>query len=122
LDALIGAGGGEEFRPTEIWLNDGFGAFTDSGQRLAVTLWGRFAVGDLNNDGYADVFATNFGLPDGVWLNDGTGGFVDTGLRLGGYGTTINPSVGDLDNDGDLDIVVPDFVGGANVIWFNEAN
>jgi ankyrin repeat protein len=120
LDAVVGTGGNEENKPTEVWYNDGSGEFRDSGKQLPVTMWGRFACGDLNNDGYPDVFVTNFGMPDYVWLNDGNGNLFDTGLRLGGYGTTINPAIGDIDNDGDLDLFVPDFIDGANVIWFNE--
>jgi len=120
LDAVVGNGGNGPAKHTNVWLNDGSGKFHPSNYQLPTTYNGRFVVGDLNNDSYPDLFVTNFGMPDQVWLNDGNGKLFDTGFRLSGCGTTVNPALGDIDSDGDLDIIVPDFVGRPNVIWFNE--
>ena len=82
--------------------------------------WGGLAAGDFDRDGFVDLFAPGAGGDhDTLYLNDGNGGFVDvseawglTDLHLGNC-----CSVGDLDQDGWLDIMVasagdPDVQGG----------
>ena len=126
LDALVANGlQGEGNYPIVLLWNDGTGHFSDSGQQLnkteTMTLEG-FGVGDLDQDGDLDVYVSNMDLPNQVWLNDGSGHFLDSGLRMEGSSPTsltTNPSLGDLDGDGDLDIFVGSFRGRAE-IWFNE--
>ncbi|MCP4540087.1 MAG: VCBS repeat-containing protein [Chloroflexi bacterium] len=126
LDAVIPNGDDDGSHPTHVFMNDGgvqggtLGQFTDSGQELALTQWASVASGDLDGNGYPDLFITNFGSPDQVWLNDGTGYFINTDLYTGGNTTTSRLALGDLDSDGDLDVFVPDFGGGPNHVWFNE--
>ncbi len=128
LDVVIPNGDDEGSHPTRVFINDGgvqggtLAQFTDSGQELALTKWASVAPGDLDGNGYPDLFITNFGLPDQVWLNDRTGHFVDTGVALGGDATTRGAALGDLDGDGDLDAFVADFYGGSNHIWFVETS
>jgi hypothetical protein len=69
--------------PDEVWLNDGRGAFADTGLRLGGTAWSwELAVGDINRDGLPDVFVVKFvrdstapqeralaARPADVWLN-----------------------------------------------------
>jgi len=118
LDALVTNG----FRdtgsfPSRLFLNDGTGQFTNSGQTLNPTMGSELAVDDLDLDGDLDVFVTNSDLPNEIWLNDGNGYFSDSGLRLEGNFST-KPSLGDLDNDGDLDVFVGSLTSKPQ-IWFN---
>ena len=71
------------------------------------------SVGDLNNDGYKDVFLTDYGVNSTVLLNNTVDGFdakVDSrgtfgDLRLGGSGATIGNF---MNNGGNNEIIVTD--------------
>ncbi len=99
-----------------ILLNDGSGAFADTGQRLenprraGNAASGAVALGDLDADGDLDALvATAKGAA--LWLNQGgaqagqTGVFAASGQRLGG-GHTEAVFLADFDADGDLDALV----------------
>jgi hypothetical protein len=106
--------------PSRLFLNDGTGQFTESGQALNKTQSADITMGDLDLDGDLDVFIANMDLPDEVWLNDGSGHFSDTGLRLAGNNST-QPTLGDLDGDGDLEVFVGSLMNKPQ-IWINLTN
>ena len=115
--------------PNTVWLNDGTGTLTNTGQSLGTAHTQDLALVDVDDDGDLDLIAAN-GMPDGesggetnkVWLNDGTGSFTDTGQGFGPYDTS-SIAVADLDGDGD-----PDFVTGregfsdSNAVWLNDGS
>jgi len=119
MDAFITNSDRERSYPSSVWLNDGTGRFTDTGQRLCLTVFAWVSLGDLNGDGFVDAYISNMGAPNQIWLNDGTGRFTDSGLRFETEGETRGCSLGDLDGDGDLDIFVANFYYGRNEIWLN---
>jgi tetratricopeptide (TPR) repeat protein len=65
--------------------------------------------GDLDNDGHLDLIVANGvdgdGSPNRVYVADGGGGFVDATSSSGvAAGRTVGSTLGDYDNDGDLDL------------------
>jgi len=83
-----------------LWLNDGTGHFTDSGQWIGADESHHVAAGDLDLDGDLDIIISSE-LADEIFLNDGAGGFSSGGnLPVNGF----KLGLGDLDGDGDLDI------------------
>src|SRR5262249_7188369 len=90
------------------------GRFTDvsAGSGLDVAGYGMgVAIGDVNNDGYADVLVTEWGRVR-LFLNNGNGTFTDitheAGLDNPHWGTSA--SFVDYDRDGWLDLVIANYV------------
>ncbi len=74
--------------------------------------WGMgVAVGDYNNDGFPDLFVSNYGVSR-LYKNNGDGTFTDVapkvGLDIKGWHT--GATFGDYDKDGRLDLFVPAYV------------
>jgi hypothetical protein len=89
------------------------GSFTDVTKQagLANAGDGNFgmgvAVGDYDNDGYPDIYVTNFGK-NILYHNNGDGTFTDVTAKAGVAGGGWSASAGflDYDNDGKLDLFV----------------
>ena len=65
------------------------------------------AVGDYDNDGYPDLFVTNYGK-NILYHNNGDGTFTDVTATAGlaGGGWSVSAGFFDFDNDGHLDLFV----------------
>jgi enediyne biosynthesis protein E4 len=65
------------------------------------------AVGDYDNDGYPDIYVTNFGK-NILYHNNGDGTFTDVTAKAGvaGGGWSVSAGFLDYDNDGKLDLFV----------------
>jgi signal transduction histidine kinase len=96
-----------------LYLNDGKGYFRNvSDQSNRATdingRWNSAIFGDVNNDGYIDLFVTNEESSNRLYLNDGNGYFNDitTSSGLLSEGGGMGAVFGDYNNDGKLDLFV----------------
>ena len=103
----------------KIWLNNGSGQFTDSGQSLGNADSYAVALGDLDGDDDLDAFVANDGA-NTVWLNDGEGNFSNSGQSLG-MNASRTVLLGDVNQDGSLDAYVAN-VDAPNILWLNDGN
>ena len=97
-----------------LFHNNHDGTFTDVAQQAGVTndRWGfGVAVGDYDNDGWPDLYVTNFGK-NRLYHNNHDGTFTDVaekaGVTLGNWST--GATFGDVDGDGRLDLFVAGYV------------
>ena len=97
-----------------LFHNNHDGTFTDVTQKAGVAndRWGfGVAVGDYDNDGWPDLYVTNFGK-NRLYHNNHDGTFTDVaakaGVTLGNWST--GATWGDYDGDGKLDLFVPGYV------------
>ena len=100
-------------RQNKLYHNLGGGKFEDVTEKSGLGFQGfchGIIVGDLDNDGDADVFLCNYG-PNVLYLNNGDGTFKDVS-RTAGINVPSWSSGGallDFDDDGDLDIYVANY-------------
>ncbi|MEO5857883.1 MAG: CRTAC1 family protein [Pyrinomonadaceae bacterium] len=97
-----------------LFRNLGNWKFEDVTNKAGLTndRWGMgVSVADYDNDGDADLFVSNFGVPR-LYRNNGNGTFTDVavqaGLALKGWHT--GATFGDFNKDGRLDLFVPAYL------------
>lgn len=107
-----------------LYQNDGKGLFKDvtAGSGLDVSVYGMgVAVGDYDNDGRVDIFITTVGL-NHLFHNEGGGRFQEVTATSGVGGSPEAWSTAaswiDIDNDGDLDLYVANYVKWSREIDF----
>lgn len=96
-----------------LYQNNGAGGFIDVSEAAGVSHTGYgtgIVAGDYDNDGFVDLYLTNFG-PNVLYRNNGNGTFTDTTLvaMIGEPGWSAGSAFGDYDNDGDLDLYVSNY-------------
>jgi hypothetical protein len=97
-----------------LFHNNHDGTFTDVTMKAGVAndRWGfGVAVGDYDNDGWPDIYVSNYGK-NRLYHNNHDGTFTDVaeaaGVTVGNWST--GASFGDYDGDGKLDLFVPGYI------------
>jgi hypothetical protein len=106
---------GQEAAPRAmLFHNNHDGTFTDVTEKAGVAneRWGfGVVVGDYDNDGWPDIYVSNFGK-NRLYHNNHDGTFTDVaekaGVTVGGW--SAGATWGDYDRDGLLDLFVPGYV------------
>lgn len=100
-----------------LYLNDGTGIFSDATTQIPTNLGDdrglsvRVLLEDMDGDSDLDALIANFEDYDGggggveFWQNDGGGGFTEASTALSFFGETGVLAVGDVDGDGDSDVL-----------------
>jgi hypothetical protein len=117
--------------PDALYHNNRDGTFTNvtksakiyqpEGKNLSV------GAADYDNDGWPDLFVANDGLNAYLYHNEHNGTFKETGL-VSGMAVTAQGrvmaamciSLGDYDNDGQLDLYISDFQRSSDHLWHND--
>ena len=125
LDAFVGNWATQD----RVFLNDGSGVFTLAFSTADSSSTQDIDIGDFDGDGDNDVFLAHAGgtgvgdMTSRILLNEGNGAEFTQTSAIDPGRTTWAAEVGDMDSDGDLDLVVMNRTGGAgSTIWLNDGN
>ena len=102
-----------------LYHNNGDGTFTDVTKEAGVSNDEGRAMGvtsaDIDNDGDWDIFVANDAMQNYLYRNNGDGTFTNIALETAtGFGqngeatSAMSGEFGDIDLDGNVDLVVPD--------------
>ncbi len=101
-----------------LYRNNGDGTFTDVTEKSGISNSMRgmgLAVGDIDNDGWSDIYVTGFGASK-LYRNNRDGTFADVTTRSGTGNNEWGTSAAfvDFDNDGYLDLYVCNYLAFAS--------
>jgi hypothetical protein len=117
-----------------FYRNKGDGTFEEIAEKIGLAdKAAYFGLGvtfaDYNNDGWPDLYVANDSSPNYLYKNNQNGTFSDvsfeTGTSYSGTGDeqgSMGVTVGDYDNDGNLDIFVTNFESEQNTLYRNLVN
>jgi hypothetical protein len=117
--------------PDALYRNNGDGTFTDvsvaAGLRAAFGNGLGVVCGDYDDDGLIDIFVANDQTPNQLWRNQGDGTFQNVaeiaGCAVDHRGEAkagMGVDAADLDDDGDLDLLVVNLTAQSDSFFRNE--
>lgn len=105
-------------QPDVLYRNEGDGTFTEITAEAGVLNEGRamgVMAGDLNRNGLTDIFVANDAMANYMYMNQGDGTFIDVALEAGvafsaggDASASMGAALGDINQDGNYAILVPD--------------
>jgi len=102
-------------------VSESSGIASEKGNGLGV------AAADFDGDDRLDLFVANDQMPDRLWLNQGDGTFVESAFRMGcdrdmtGLAKAgMGVSTEDVDDDGDLDLLVCNIASETDSFYLNQ--
>jgi hypothetical protein len=123
---------GHTGEPDLLFHNRGNGTFEEVSKKAGVddpgTYLGMQGIwADYDNDGWPDLYVTNDGGPNYLYRNRHDGTFEEVGLFSGSALSlegqergSMGVDFGDMDHDGRLDILVTNFAGEGNALYWNQ--
>ncbi|MCM2373105.1 FG-GAP-like repeat-containing protein [Aporhodopirellula aestuarii] len=124
-DLYLAAAGGtpphRDSQPNSLWrnLNGEFTQVTTPSQTGDMGFAQGIAVGDVNEDGFADLLVLNYG-PNTLLINNGDGTFADASDRLGEDESKLawssSGAIADLDGDGLADLTILNYGAGLDPV------
>ena len=118
-------------QPSRLYRNRGKGVFADVTAAAGMTASFGPALGvataDFDGDGWIDLYVANDGQDNLLWLNRHDGTFTDAAL-LSGVAVSeqgkakagMGVDAGDVDDDGDEDLVVANLTGEGHDLYLND--
>lgn len=114
--------------PDVLYRNNGDGTFSDvsweSGTAAGRSKGLGVVAADFNGDLYPDLYVANDGEPNHLWINQRDGTFADRALSLGAAVNNLGQAeagmgiaLGDVENDGDLDLFITHLRTESNTLY-----
>ena len=118
---------GNRDEPDKLYRNNGDGTFTDI--TAAAGIFDEFFTkavmfGDVDNDGFIDLYIANLNAPNALYRNNGNLTFTNIVNQAGvnDFGVAMGSVFIDYDNDGDLDIYLTHDANQPNILYRNNGN
>ena len=107
----------------QLYQNNGDGTFKEVAPSLGLNIAAKTKAavwGDINNDGYLDLYLANLRSNDQLFLNSGNGTFTEITQQAGiiNFENPSSVNMADVNNDGYLDIYISNLLA-ENILYLN---
>ena len=118
---------GNRTTPNILYLNNGDGTFQDISESAGVNsgyLTRAVLFGDVNRDGFVDLYVANMNAPNFLYHNNGDNTFTDITVEANAedFGVAMGSLFFDYDNDGDLDLYLTHDANQPNILYMNNGD